>query len=203
MAGSSSRPGPVREREPSSRSSIIPGPAKWFGVTRDAGGSQARRGRESPPILLERTCGSAREQQRSGGRRHLVPQSEDRNMRRSFAWPIPLLTACAVFRGGGPPADTEVWVRSHNASDVDVYLLCGDTDPRWLGTVAPKTGTAYVIPAAQRLCASGLNFFLVVQSQGRGYWVGPVRDQQAESMVLVIEKYAGLSNVDVRSGWRR
>jgi hypothetical protein len=98
--------------------------------------------------------------------------------------------------------DTEVWVRSHNASDVDVYLLCGDTDARWLGTVPRKSNTAFVIPAAQRLCASGLNFFLVVQSQGRGYWVGPVRDQQAESMVLVVEKYAGLSSVAVRSGWR-
>ncbi|HEY7504032.1 MAG TPA: hypothetical protein VH700_08020 [Gemmatimonadales bacterium] len=121
-------------------------------------------------------------------------------MRRSFAWAVPLLTACAVFRGGGAPVDTEVWVRSHNASDVDVYLLCGDRDARWLGTVPPKSGASFVIPTAQRMCASGVNFFLVVQSQGRGYWVGPIRGQQTDGMVLVIEKYAGLSSLNVRSG---
>jgi hypothetical protein len=60
---------------------------------------------------------------------------EDATMRRSLAWTAPLLTACAVLRGGGPRLDTEVAVRSHNASDVDVYLLCGDRDAEWLGVV--------------------------------------------------------------------
>jgi hypothetical protein len=123
-------------------------------------------------------------------------------MRRSLAWTAPLVTACAVLRGGGPPVDTEVAVRSHNASDVDVYLLCGDRDAQWLGAVPRQSGASFAIPAARRTCPSGLNFFLVVQSQGRGYWAGPFRPQYADGVVLVIEKYAGLSSVAVQSGGR-
>ena len=123
-------------------------------------------------------------------------------MRRSLAWTAPLLAACAVLRGGGPPVDTEVEVRSHNASDVDVYLLCGDRDAEWLGVVPRQSGATFAIPAARRLCASGLNFFLVVQKQGRGYWAGPIRPQYSDGVVLVIEKYAGLSSVAVQSGGR-
>jgi hypothetical protein len=33
-----------------------------------------------------------------------------------------------------------------------------------------------------------------------GYWVGPARPQHEDGVVLVIEKYAGLSSVVVRSG---
>jgi hypothetical protein len=123
-------------------------------------------------------------------------------MRRSLAWTVPLLTACAVLRGGGPLVDTEVAVRSHNVSDVDVYLLCGDRDAEWLGVVPRRSGATFAIPPARRICASGLNFFLVVRSQGRGYWAGPVRPQHADGLVLVIEKYAGLSSVAVLSGGR-
>ena len=121
-------------------------------------------------------------------------------MRRSLAWTAPLLTACAVLRTGGPVVDTEVAVRSHNASDVDVYLLCGDSDAEWLGVVPRQSGATFAIPSARRRCAPGLNLFLVVQSQGRGYWAGPVRPQYADGVALVIEKYAGLSSVAVRSG---
>jgi hypothetical protein len=123
-------------------------------------------------------------------------------MRKSFAWTAPLLTACAMLRGGGPAVDTEVAVRSHNASDVDVYLLCGDRDAVWLGAVPRQSGAFYAIPPARRICALGLNFFLVVRSQGRGYWAGPVRPQHADGLVLVIERYAGLSSVAVRNGGR-
>lgn len=123
-------------------------------------------------------------------------------MRKSFAWTAPLLTACAMLHPGGPAVDTEVAVRSHNASDVDVYLLCGDRDAVRLGTVPRQSGGFYTIPPARRICALGLNFFLVVRSQGRGYWVGPVRPQHADGVVLVIERYAGLSSVAVRSGGR-
>lgn len=123
-------------------------------------------------------------------------------MRRSIAWTAPLLTACAVLHGGGPAVDTEVAVRSHNAGDVDVYLLCGTRDAEWLGRVPRQSGAIYAIPPARRICALGLNFFLVVRSQGRGYWVGPVRPQHEDGVVLVIEKYAGLSSVAVRSGGR-
>ena len=40
----------------------------------------------------------------------------------------------------------------------------------------------------------GLNFFLVVQESGRGYWVGPFRPERRAHVDLVIEKYAGLSS---------
>ena len=82
-------------------------------------------------------------------------------MRRSLAWTAPLLTACAVLRPGGPLVDTEVAVRSHNASDVDVYLLCGDSDAEWLGVVPRQSGATFAIPPARRICPRGLNFFLV------------------------------------------
>ena len=52
------------------------------------------------------------------------------------------------------------------------------------------------------MCASGLNFFLVVRSQERGYWAGPFHPQHADGVVLVLEKYASLSSVAVRSRWR-
>jgi hypothetical protein len=49
----------------------------------------------------------------------------------------------------------------------------------------------------------GLNFFLVVQTQRLGYWVGPIRGVQASSYVeLVIEKYAGLSSANLQEGMR-
>jgi hypothetical protein len=123
-------------------------------------------------------------------------------MRRPLAWTVPLLTACAVLQGSGSEVDTEVFVRSHNASDVDVYLLCGDRDAEWLGVVPRRTGAAFAISPSRRICALGLNFFLVVRSQSRGYWVGPFRPQNADDLTLVIEKYAGLSSVVVRSGGR-
>jgi hypothetical protein len=110
-----------------------------------------------------------------------------------------LLAACALVGRSDPTVNTPVGVHSHNASDVDVYLLCGDRDPEWLGTV-PKQGAAeYAISRERRLCAVGLNFFLVVQSQGKGYWVGPIRGVRPTSYVdLVIEKYAGLSFADLQ-----
>ena len=114
--------------------------------------------------------------------------------------PIPfLLAACALIPRVDPAAKTPVGVRSHNASDVDVYLLCGDRDPVWLGTV-PKQGAAeYAISRERRLCALGLNFFLVVQTQSKGYWVGPIRGVRASSYLeLVIEKYAGLSSANLQ-----
>jgi hypothetical protein len=121
-------------------------------------------------------------------------------MKRALAWTAPLLTACALLRPGGPPVETEVVARSHNASDVDVYLLCGDSDAEWLGVVPRQSGASLAIRPARRLCARGLNFFLLVRSQGRGYWAGPIRPQRSDGVVLVIEKYAGLSSVEVRSG---
>jgi hypothetical protein len=130
-----------------------------------------------------------------------VPHRKDTNMRSRAAWTAPLIAACALLRPGGPPGDTDVTVRSHNDSDVDVYLLCGDIDAAWLGIVPKESGASFAIPAARRLCPTGLNFFLIVQSQGRGYWVGPFRPQHADRVVLVIGKYAGLSSVAVQSGW--
>jgi hypothetical protein len=123
-------------------------------------------------------------------------------MRGPLAWTAPLPTACAMLHRGGLAVDTEVAVRSHNASDVDVYLLCGDRDAVWLGAESRQSGALDAIAPARRICALGLNFFLVVRSQGRGYWVGPFRPQNADAVVLIIEKYAGLSSVAVRSAGR-
>jgi hypothetical protein len=112
-----------------------------------------------------------------------------------------LLPACAVV-----PRSTEALPRlipisshSYNRSDVDVYLLCGDRDARWLGVVSKKGAAAFEIPAEAARCVSGLNFFLVSRDRGRGYWVGPVRPQAGGQIDLVIEKYAGLSTASVRS----
>ena len=111
-----------------------------------------------------------------------------------------LLLGCAGATGV-PPQPNAVWVRSHNRSPVDVYLLCGDRDARWLGTVSARTSDALEIPASQPYCARGLNFFLVVQNSGYGYWVGPLRPRREAPIELVIEKYAGLSSVRVHRSW--
>jgi len=50
------------------------------------------------------------------------------------------------------------------------------------------------VPAAQGFCVEGLNFFLVVQESGRGYWVGPFQPERSAHVDLMIEKYAGLSS---------
>jgi hypothetical protein len=103
-----------------------------------------------------------------------------------------LFLGCALGQSG-PPLPTPVWVRSHNISAVDVYLLCGDHDAQWLGTVEAKQSEAFEIPSGYRGCMRGLNFFVVVQRSSRGYWVGPFRPQPSNQVDLVIEKYAGLS----------
>jgi hypothetical protein len=109
-----------------------------------------------------------------------------------------LLAACALVARGDPTANTPVAVRSHNNNDVDVYLLCGHGGAEWLGTV-PKQGAAeYAIARERRLCAVGLNFFLVVHAQNRGYWVGPIRPLASSYVELVIEKYAGLSSANLQ-----
>ena len=107
-----------------------------------------------------------------------------------------LSLACALTRVE-PRGPTPVWVRSHNRSPVDVYLTCGSHDARWLGAVGERGSDAFEIPTAQRFCAEGFNFFVVVRNLGRGYWVGPLRLQGSQVVQLVIEKYAGLSSVEL------
>jgi hypothetical protein len=110
------------------------------------------------------------------------------------AW---LTLGCALAPGGVQPEPTSVWVRSHNTRPVDVYVLCGSRDARWLGTVGERGADAFEIPAEQSRCVEGLNFFLVVQTFGRGYWVGPFRPERSQAVRLVIEKYAGLSSANL------
>jgi hypothetical protein len=105
-----------------------------------------------------------------------------------------VLSGCALAPGGPEPGPTPISVRSHNRSAVDVYLLCGDQNAHWLGEASGKTAGALEIPAGQANCARGLNFFLVVRTSGRGYWVGPFRPDRGGRVELVIEKYAGLSS---------
>jgi hypothetical protein len=102
---------------------------------------------------------------------------------------------CAVPREPEPvaPAPIQVLVRSHNRSNVEVYVLCGNRDATWLGVVAERESGALEIPAERARCVEGLNFFLVVQRVGRGYWAGPVRPMPGGYVELLIEKYAGLS----------
>jgi hypothetical protein len=109
-----------------------------------------------------------------------------------------LSLGCALAPGRLPPAPTSVWVRSHNQSNVDVYLLCGSHDAQWLGTVSEKGSDAFEIPAGQPRCVEGLNFFLVDRHLNRGYWVGPLRPQRSQAIELVIERYAGLSSARLR-----
>jgi hypothetical protein len=102
---------------------------------------------------------------------------------------------CAGLPASTDPGAAQIWVtsRSHNRSDVDIYLLCGERDARWLGAISPRGTAAFEIPAASSNCIRGLNFFLVVRNQWRGYWVGPIRPRTGGYVELVVEKYAGLS----------
>jgi len=106
------------------------------------------------------------------------------------------LLGCAL-----PPAvetsSVAVWARSHNRSTIHVYLLCGDQAALWLGAVPPNESEALEFPNTQTRCARGLNFFLVKDDGGRGYWVGPMYIEAGARLLLVIEKYAGLSSVSL------
>lgn len=106
-----------------------------------------------------------------------------------------LLQACAPSSRSAVESPTPIVVSSYssNRSEVDVYLLCGNRDAKWLGVVSAKGGAAFEIPSEEARCVSGLNFFLVVRNSGRGYWVGPLRPRAGAQIHLVIEKYAGLS----------
>ena len=107
-----------------------------------------------------------------------------------------MLLGCAL-PGTMQTSQVSVWARSHNRSTVDVYLLCGDQDARWLGVVGPKEAAALDFQYAQRRCARGLNFFLVARDFNQGYWVGPMYPQAGSRIDLVIEKYAGLSSANL------
>ena len=113
-----------------------------------------------------------------------------------FAGVILSSHACAI---GSTAAGVypKVWARSHNASEVDIYMLCGDENAKWV-SVVPAEGTAtFELAREDTDCPWGLNFFLVVREQGRGYWAGPVRPGTRSAIELVIEKYAGLSSARV------
>ena len=113
-----------------------------------------------------------------------------------------LLLAATMESGCALPMTTQtsqvsVWARSHNRRTMDVYLLCGDRDARWLGVVGPKEAAALDFPYAQTRCAQGLNFFLVARDFNHGYWVGPMYPRAGSRIDLVIEKYAGLSSANL------
>ena len=116
-----------------------------------------------------------------------------------FAAALSLGCAAAGATGTAGTGPTPVWVRSHNRSAVDVYLLCGNRDAVWLGEVSERSGAAFDIPAGTPYCIRGLNFFVVVRNSGWGYWAGPIRPGRGQLVELVIEKYAGLSSARVVS----
>jgi len=111
---------------------------------------------------------------------------------------VPTFLSLGCFLAPAPPdpTPTPLWVRSHNQSPIDVYVQCGGKS-QWLGTVGQKEADALQIPPEHRLCARGVNFFLVVQDFGQGYWVGPVTFRRGQVVEVVIEKYAGLSSAQV------
>jgi hypothetical protein len=94
-------------------------------------------------------------------------------------------------------SQVSVWARSHNRSTMDVYLLCGDRDARWLGVVRPEEAAALDFAYARTRCALGLNFFLVSRDVNHGYWVGPMYPRTGSRIELVIERYAGLSSASL------
>lgn len=109
--------------------------------------------------------------------------------------PSLLLLGCGIAPASQTlTAPIQVLSRSHNRSAVDVYLLCGNHDARWLGVVPDQGTQSFEFAAAESHCVEGLNLFLVVRNQGRGYWVGPFRARAGGYVDLVIEKYAGLSS---------
>ena len=105
-----------------------------------------------------------------------------------------MLSGCAAFQPGTALSTIPISVRSHNRSDVDVYLLCGDRDAEWLGVLGQEETRFFEIAAERARCVSGLNFFLVSRNRTQGYWVGPVRPAPGGAIALTIEKYAGLSS---------
>jgi hypothetical protein len=109
-----------------------------------------------------------------------------------------LLMGCALLPKTDPKAPIEVYSRSHNLSAVEVYLLCGEENATWLGTVVESGTAGFEVAAERARCLPGWNFLLIVKRSGRGYWAGPVRPQPGGVVVLVIEKYAGLSVAEAR-----
>jgi hypothetical protein len=105
----------------------------------------------------------------------------------------------AFTSGRGAQVSTPVGVVSHHRRDVDVYLLCGDHDALSLGVIPAGGFQVFEIPAPRRRCAQGLNFFLVVRSLNKGYWVGPLYPSVDSYVRLVVEKYAGLSTASLES----
>ena len=112
-----------------------------------------------------------------------------------------MLSGCAALQPRSDPSTIPISVRSHNRSEVDVYLLCGDRDAEWLGIVRQKETQVFEITAERARCISGLNFFLVSRGRNRGYWVGPVRPAPGMLIRLTIEKYAGLSTAASSTGY--
>jgi hypothetical protein len=117
-------------------------------------------------------------------------------------WLGTALLAAAMLLGCALPmtmqtSQVAVWARSHNRSTVDVYVLCGDRDARWLGVLHPNGAGTLDLPSTRGPCVQGLNFFLVDRDHNRGYWVGPLHPRADSQIELVIEKYAGLSTANV------
>ena len=113
-----------------------------------------------------------------------------------------LVSGCAATpsRSSSRALSTPVHVRSNNLSTVDVYLLCGDQNAVWIGSIEPRDAAELAIPAARTLCIRGLNFFLVDRLHNHGYWVGPFRPASGTRVDLLIEKYAGLSTAQLTRG---
>ena len=105
-----------------------------------------------------------------------------------------VVSACATSHHRNTATTIPIDVRSHNRNEVDVYLLCGDRDAEWLGSVPSKESRGFEVSAQRGRCLRGLNFVLMSRKGNHGYVVGPLRPSPGGSISLVIEKYAGLSS---------
>jgi hypothetical protein len=114
---------------------------------------------------------------------------------------VVILSGCVALQPGTAPSTIPISVRSHNRSEVDVYLLCGNRDAEWLGVVGQKETQVFEIAAERARCVSGLNFFLVSRGRNRGYWVGPLRPAPGAAISVTIEKYAALSTAATSIGY--
>ena len=104
-----------------------------------------RQRQQSPLTLLGRRMSYVA----SGLWAHGISLPEMRQPQKCLVFVAIASLACAIGPRAAQP-DPMVWVRSHNKSEVDVYLVCGNRDAKWIGLVPPKGRAAFELAAERR-----------------------------------------------------